>query len=521
MVEKFIKDDLMTFVLNSTAQRLNESDMSGFVEADDVLMDDEQLIEYFGKLYAKQPENFRFQPGDKMLIRELVGHVSSVVDANGINSGLANFKNKRQTKTKKNQKAKRPTKQSTKTTERSLNKIDTKSLKSDLIRRVVSCLYSHQANHLLDLDIDLERDIIVNVYIKNGIISGSVRCIICDSEKQAKNEPKLVHYSTGSNWPCWVLSNFANHLKKTHNLNYYQLEKKLTELPDKNENSTDCKTNELIDSFNVSILSKKSLECLNDSGENEQEESVVCLNDSVKITRKSSQHMEIVNSMYTQLSDQIRAMISAVLKNAESHEEMIFRLDDDAPKQLVVAKIPGDGNCLFSALTHQLENKRINGKNHQAATSKLRADVVKYILDNYSKFSHHLRNRVYELKERKGTLKNKAKIKTEDTENIDMECKLFVKLALSKTSTWGGAESIHAVSEMKQVNIVLFNENGPCYTLTNINANYERSICIAYRQAWNEDGEVNNTVRNHYDSVCDMDSNVLYDAAQMIISKQK
>lgn len=101
MVEQFIKDDLMTFVLNSTAQRLNASDISGFVEADDVLMDDEQLIDYFGKLYAKQPENFRFQPGDKMLIKELVSYVSELVDANGINSGLIKFKTKRLTKTKK------------------------------------------------------------------------------------------------------------------------------------------------------------------------------------------------------------------------------------------------------------------------------------------------------------------------------------------------------------------------------------------------------------------------------------
>lgn len=387
-------------------------------------------------------------------------------------------------------------------------------------------MYSHRANHAFNLDLenDIDEDI-VNVYMKNGLVCGSVRCIICDYEKRAKNKPKQVYYSSGSDYPCWVLSNFANHLKNMHNLIFHELKTNLVELPDKNDDSTECKPDQLIDRSNANISpnlkSDKSVECLNDSGENEQEESVVCLNDSVKISRKSSQHMEIIHDMYTQISHQITVMISAVLKNAESQEKMIFRLDDNAPKQLVVAKVPGDGNCLFSAIAHQLENKRINGKNHQAATNKLRTDVVKYILDNYSKFSHQLRDRVYELREKNGTAKNKAKKTTDDTENIDTECKLFVKLALSKTSTWGGAETIHAVSEMKQINIVLFNEDGPCYMLTNINANHKRSICIAYRQAWNGDGEVINTVRNHYDSVCDMDSKVLYDAAQLIVSKQK
>lgn len=373
-------------------------------------------------------------------------------------------------------------------------------------------MYSHRANH--EFNLDLENNIHednVEVCIKNGLIHGTVRCVICEMKKTAKNKLKQVHHSSNSNFPCWVVSNYAKHLKTVHHLRFHELETNLDELPEKSDDPTECKPDELFDRSRTSVSSNYK-----------SDHSVVCLNDSVKIACKSSQHTEVSNILYTQLSNQITLMMSAALKNSESQETIHFKLSDDVSQSLIVALIPGDGNCLFSSLTHQLENKRISGKNHQAATNKLRADVVKYILDNYSKFSHQLRNRVFELKEKIGSIKSKAKKKREDKDvTIDTECKLFVKLALSQTNTWGGAETIHAVSEMKQVNIVLFNEDGPYHMLTNINAKYNRSICIAYRQAWTEYGEVNKTLRNYYDSVCDVDSKVLYNAVQTIASKQK
>lgn len=482
MVEAFIRDDVMTFLLKSTAEKMNESDKSGFVEPDDILVDDQQLFDHFGKLYAQQPANFRFLPGDRMLIKELVSHVAGIVDANGINSGLSKFRTKKTMKT--NHTAKHSAQNTTRNS--SLNNIDPEKLKSELIQRITSCMYSHGANH--EFDIDLENEIhedVVNVHIMKGFVRGTVRCIICDKENRSKNKPKRVHYSSGSNWPCWVLSNFAKHLKTAHHLKFHEIETKLDEKNGVPRSGID--------------------------------ESVVVLDGSIQNIQNagnSTQNPELITTLYTQLSNQITLMMSVVLKNSESQQNMFFKLVNDvlpanAGPSLTVAIIAGNGNCLYSALAHQLENKRINSKGHQRTSDKLREDVVEYILENYSKFSHQLRDRVYDLK------------KTEQIDNIDTECKLFVRLVLSKDGTWGGAETIHAVSELKQVNIVLFNENGPCYMLSNINMKYSRTICIAYRQAHNAKGELIKDVRNHYDSVCDVSSTILYDAVQIITNNQK
>lgn len=95
---------------------------------------------------------------------------------------------------------------------------------------------------------------------------------------------------------------------------------------------------------------------------------------------------------------------------------------------------------------------------------------------------------------------------------MNAECKIFVRLYLSKDGKWGGAETIQAVSELEAVNVVIFYEMGPCYA--SLNASYNRTACIAYRLANQADGP--NGTRNHYDSVCDMDSTALYKAAQAI-----
>lgn len=404
MVETFIRDDMMTFLLKSTADAMNESDKSGFVEEGDVLLDDAKLIDYFGKLYAPQPKNFRFQSGDRMLIKELVSHVAGVVNAKGNNSGLSKFKTK-----KKNKNITRHT---------PLVDVNSKELESDLKKRVIRCMYAHQANYVFDIDLENNiREDIVNVHIKNGIVRGTIHCIICDKENK-------VHYSSGSNWPCWVMSNFTKHLQKVHHLKIQEVDKNLAEDVNDEHKSPEQKSPEHKSPEHKSPDHK--------SPEQKPDDSVVCLNTSVPIVRKASE--KDINNIYTQLSNQITLMMSVVLKNSESQEKMYFKLNDDVTHPLTVALIAGDGNCLYGALTHQLENKRLKGKSHQSATSKLRNDVVKYILDNYSKFSKPLRDRVYEFK------------KAKDVESIDTECKLFVKYFLSKNGTWGGAETIHAVS---------------------------------------------------------------------------
>lgn len=90
---------------------------------------------------------------------------------------------------------------------------------------------------------------------------------------------------------------------------------------------------------------------------------------------------------------------------------------------------------------------------------------------------------------------------------MQTECRLWVKQRLAKEGTWGGTETIYAVAELEQVNILIFNEHGECYTLRNM-TQYDRTLCIAYRLPRCDNGEIASGARFHYDSVCDIDLDV-------------
>lgn len=55
--------------------------------------------EIYGRIFAKDPENFVFLPGERVLIKELVAHVKSIVNQNGKNTCLSHFKSSIEIKT--------------------------------------------------------------------------------------------------------------------------------------------------------------------------------------------------------------------------------------------------------------------------------------------------------------------------------------------------------------------------------------------------------------------------------------
>ncbi|XP_055308274.1 uncharacterized protein LOC129572356 [Sitodiplosis mosellana] len=55
--------------------------------------------EFYGRIFAKDHEKFIFLPGERVLIKELVAHVKSIVDQNGKNTGLSHFKSSKEIKT--------------------------------------------------------------------------------------------------------------------------------------------------------------------------------------------------------------------------------------------------------------------------------------------------------------------------------------------------------------------------------------------------------------------------------------
>lgn len=75
-------------------------------------------------------------------------------------------------------------------------------------------------------------------------------------------------------------------------------------------------------------------------------------------------------------------------------------------------------------------------------------------------------------------------------------------------SVWGGSESLLAISEMLSVNVIIFNERGSYYFPNGFDSQYNKFIFLAYRLSKSQDE--NNINYNHYDSVCEIDQELLY-----------
>lgn len=184
-----------------------------------------------------------------------------------------------------------------------------------------------------------------------------------------------------------------------------------------------------------------------------------------------------------------------------------FYLGDNVIRQIKVAKIDTDGDCLYAALAHQLFQLKLSSRKHKRKTQDLRAETVNYLRTNVLLFKHELKNRLQDCKV----------FKTEYSESDFIP---FINYKLSCNGFWGGAESLKAISHLYAVNIIVFLEDGPCYVVNNFNFDYKRSVTIAYR---NSEGYLQNADANfnHYDSVCTIDQNDLIKCMEKIVDSNR
>lgn len=95
-------------------------------------------------------------------------------------------------------------------------------------------------------------------------------------------------------------------------------------------------------------------------------------------------------------------------------------------------------------------------------------------------FMHEIKGRLYELNQTTG--------------NFDDDCDQFLN-ELDKEGFFGGKESLKAIIFMHKLNIIIFNENGDCYSSERFHPKNESTVIMVFR------GDGSNTNRNHYDSV--------------------
>lgn len=486
-VEKFVRDNGPEII----EQKLKNESNFAFTR-------EQMLIDIFGHTYNTAPEKFCFRDGDRMLIKELVEHVKKIVDENGINSGLHQFKMK--VKKPRQYRSKKPLKNITQSIDNEsdiendniANTDNLVEMKTNLLHKVEECLVNYRANKLADIgNLDDEN---VHVTVANGQTYGNITCVICrNNKKSKKKKTNRVFYSSAKN--CWVMSNFVKHLTTYHRLSA-------------NRDSTKQK-NLKVD--NVSIL--RSADSLTDEKKhlNESDDVYIIEEIEVDIKKSESDKTPELNSdgmgmaLFQQVANQIGQMVGAVLLNDDQQEQLRF-IQNDGVAELTVAKILGDGNCLLYAIVHQMYRMAINSNEHKAATTKLRRDIVEHILcpDNFEAFRFSLQDRVYEMK-------------TKD-EIIDMvaDSKHFVQNVLSMDGCWAGHECIVAASRIFSVNIIIVEEGGTSYLANHGEIFYNRSIVVAYRIGGRNGNQI---IRNHYDSVSDISSDNIYKATSLIESR--
>lgn len=451
----------------------------------------DNLIEMFGEHYADNPSQFRFRSGDIILIEELVARVKAIVDSDG----LSRFKydSKRKKQRPKNIKSTRIAHaQNVQNDVPLMTNQRIEMLKELLFDKVRTCFEQYSVHEYAEIGyVDLYEDRnIVDVHVRkiNGIVRiyGTIACLICREQNERKTPLRVYYRGSDESSSFWVISNYTKHLTKVHHLKPIHNRMQHFDTESDLKNASENKSSDVHSESCVEI--------------EEKIENIPTINGD---TDKSND-----NWLYEQLADQITKMVEANLSNGDDENQMAFQLDGRNNAMLTVASIAGDGNCLFSAIAHQLYRQPIYSNEHKDAMNRLRAMVVEHILDpvNFPSYQFALQNRVYELKS------------ADEIQNMSTECRLYVRHVLSKDRKWGGHESIKAISEIHKVNILIFNEEGTCILQTNNNEKYEQSIAIAYRIGASQHGEI---IRNHYDSVCDMNSGDVWAATDLVLKRME
>lgn len=432
---------------------------------------DGDLVLFFGA-YVKQPSLFKLKLGERRLIKELVKHVQSKIDDEEI--GIAFFSPKMCAR--REQRLESIISISTCTTvigqyfsDRNLmafgkSKIadkrgieDLKQSLLDIAERTLNKLaVKHKKRQLQEFG---DESVIVTKS-QDSVIKGEVFCTFCEQTSPVvKVKVYFAHRGNGT----WVPSNIEKHFRNHH------AKKDILRLIETPKQPAPVK-----------IQMKAAVKRVDSPG-------------SVPFIVNCS------DNLFTQLTLQKIKVNNAALLN----KEMIIEFIVEIAIPIKICCIDPDGNCLFAALAHQIFHDKTNSKLHQEKTKNVRKMVVDHINKNFKDFESYLKTRVLEMK------------KEVEIEDMEKECHAFLDGKLSQTGIWGGSETLKAVSEIFNVNIIIIREDGVCSIGNRYNDGYKRTILISFREFGGSVGRP-----NHYDSVIDVSESTLSNFAQAIAESE-
>lgn len=477
----------------------------------------EILQNFYGGFYS--PEEFEIQPGDLNLIFDtLVPYVRKKINyPEGNKVGFKHFKKGKNARSCKDlmdtpfgrffgnvtQKQK---------IKRQLNIEDTEqgfSAKNDCM--LIDLLYKKLRKDLEKLgygDDIIEKfdDKAVVDTSKAGTINGYITCVFCCVENDSSKKGTIAVYFDDT---YWVLSNFVTHLKRCHAIpevvslttNSKILVKQdrkrkkkvtserptvVTSTPNEKSSQQTIKINS-IEFLDVDVVDKNDDEAEWETL-NEEEEAI-----SPEVMKREE------SFVFSQISIQESKMNGVVLANNEELKTVSITSANERTTNVVeTCDMEADGNCLFAAIAHQLFLEKIGSKQHKASTKQLRVAAVDYIKQHLTEFEHVLRS------------EESKKVNTVKSRNAQLN-------RLAKNGTWGGSESILAISRTYAINIIIFIEDGHCYLIDDFNFNYGKCILIAYTKYGR------GSKLNHYESICKINRDIIFHSMKhlMRVIKQK
>lgn len=480
-VEAFVRNEMLDIILANNGEN-NDNKIK--------LMED-----YFGELYASRPALFRFQLGDRKFIKLIQRTVTETIEKKGRKRAMQHFAPKKCAAPKKK-----------KFTENQYGQSDTddaicSAADVDLVNEMKSKLFGLIMAKLKTLAaptncIDVSTDSFVTVHTTDSqMLRGDVVCPMCyvKNRQPRKCKPINVYCRTKSGRLSWVISNFNTHIDRAHSL------------------IKNCrKKNQLISNEQHSEFDMNKHSCVTENS------SIGNMSGDIMNMVFDVNSMIEVDCIEQQLNDQISKQIAKMWSIATVHCDDLecgVRCNDVDGLHLSVdvTKILGNGDCLLSSAAHQLFGKDVNSPEHKQLTFDLRKNVVKYIQEHYDDFVFDVRGHVQELQEIATSGSGCDTYGFNAYADIDDACKYFVDKCLIRPGFWAGAETVKAIHFLHNVDIIVYNENGPItFYNSNNNEQINRIIALAFRLS--ADG----TSYNHYDSVCNATPEVIYNTAHAI-----
>lgn len=359
----------------------------------------------------------------------------------------------------------------------------------------------------------IAEDIIKIVDFGTGI-RADIICVFCPSN-DCNIEALLRRHAIQYDKSGWNLTNLKRHIKNIHLKKQSESNDEFVVKLQNNEIevkvSPKHKPLDPIDehinaSLNVSVYTQNSIQLqstpkfngnLSESAIMDMpivlEDSSSPVEDAVQLSSDKPVDTNLRSILYKQFSAQNIRLIEAVLTNSDVKKNMALRVDGQN-KHVELLQIRGDGNCLFAALVHQIHFVKISSERHNALVTELRQMIVDHIADKLDDYKQILKGRLIEEDEQYDELKPE--------DEINADCKDFISKLL-EPGEWGGSETMRATSEIFKVNIVVFIERGELHFPCGFNETFGRSIFLAYRLG-------GRLIHNHYDSVCSVKEELLY-----------